>query len=267
VYVAESGNDQVDAFVGLWNRNGGHYVGSITAGVSSPLGIWIDAAGTLYVANDGNDTVTEYPGRTGSPSLTISQGVSQPWGVAVDSHGTVYVGNMNGGYIDEYPAGSTAPSTTITGLNAPAQMVFDKADNLYVADDAGSSVDEVPFGQTKAISLDLRGLQNPVGVALDSNGDIFVSDVGPINPTDDVLVYLPGQKWPTCAVVMGGFGGNLGAPEGIALGRNGTLYVALQGNPNSYVLTFSSHGYVLRSMTSGSVIDVPHGIAIWEQKQ
>jgi hypothetical protein len=267
VYVAESGNNQIDAFVGLWNRNGGRYVGSITAGVSTPLGIWIDAAGTLYVANDGNNTVTEYAGRTGSPSLTISQGLSQPWSVAVDSRGTLYVGNFDGGYINEYPAGETTPSATITGVSAPEQMVFDTADNLYVVDNGGS-VDEVPFGQTKAMSLGLRGLQNPVGVALDSNSDIFVSDTGVVNPTDDVLVYLPGQQWPTCTIDMGGVGGTLGVPEMIALGRNGTLYVALQSSPNSHVLTFSPHGYVLRSITSDqSVMDLPHGIAIWEQKR
>jgi hypothetical protein len=46
--------------------------------VSSPYALTLDAAGDLFVANDGNNTVTEYaPPYTGAPT-TISTGVDAP---------------------------------------------------------------------------------------------------------------------------------------------------------------------------------------------
>lgn len=262
IYVAQSGNNQVAAFTNVWNRKGGNYSYSITAGIAAPLGIWIDANGTLYVANSGNNTVTEYPERSGSPSLTISQGISQPWGVIVDAHGTVYVSNLVG-YINEYPAGSTTPSATITGFSAPGQMAFDSEGNLFIADNSGT-VDEVPFGQTKPINLGLKGLQSPYGIAFDSKGDMFVSNSGVIGPTNNVLVYFPGEQRPACTINMNGIGAPLGNPLMVALTRNGTLYVPVAES----LLTFSPHGYVLRSITSDpSVMDFPFGVAIWEQKR
>jgi DNA-binding beta-propeller fold protein YncE len=57
---------------------------TIVGGQSQPVALAIDAAGNLYVANYGNNTVTEYapPYAPGSWS-TISSGVNAPLALAL----------------------------------------------------------------------------------------------------------------------------------------------------------------------------------------
>src|ERR1700722_13059127 len=53
-------------------------IGEITTGINGPRGLFLDPAGTLYVANIGSGTVTIYPAGATTPSLTLSQGLIQP---------------------------------------------------------------------------------------------------------------------------------------------------------------------------------------------
>jgi serine/threonine-protein kinase len=91
-----------------------------------PSSVAVDTAGTLYVANLGNNTVTEYPAGSTSlspPNVTINNMINSPT-VAVDAAGTLYVAQT--GNVAEYPAGTStsSPSVTITGFPATPQFVF-----------------------------------------------------------------------------------------------------------------------------------------------
>jgi len=46
--------------------------GTITSGINLPVNVAVDLHGTLYVANNGNSTVTEYPFGKTSASVTLS---------------------------------------------------------------------------------------------------------------------------------------------------------------------------------------------------
>jgi hypothetical protein len=266
LFVSEVGSDAINIYTDIWNRRGATYAASITAGVSGAVGIWIDRKGTLYVANETAGNVTEYARGSTTPDLTISQGLMRPLTVAVDSHGTLYVGDWYG-YIAEYPPGKTAPSAQVTGLQTPAQMAFDAADNLYVADSGGGgfgAVWEVPFGQTSKQGLNLQGIENPMGIAFDLFGDLVVSDGGLM--TNEIFVYPPGQIHPACTVTQGLTGGP--SPANIAIGTSGALYVAQQNEIGSVVwsvLAYSVSGFALRS-TSASQMDRPFGVAVWEPR-
>ena len=50
-------------------------IGEIVNGISNPQGIAVDSAGTLYVANQGNNTITEYPFGATDPSVTLSNSI------------------------------------------------------------------------------------------------------------------------------------------------------------------------------------------------
>ena len=67
---------------------------TISAGVNGPARLASDSKGDIYVANAGNNTVTEYGPDGGSPILTLSNNITRPLGLAVDSaSGYIYVGD------------------------------------------------------------------------------------------------------------------------------------------------------------------------------
>jgi hypothetical protein len=111
-------------------------VDTISNGVSKPAGISLDAAGTLYVANESG-TVTIYPSGVTVPSLTLTQGLSKPVDVATDPSGNVYVADAGSQpKIVKFPAGTSTPSETITNkaIVQPTQLTFDTTGNMFYSD-------------------------------------------------------------------------------------------------------------------------------------
>jgi serine/threonine-protein kinase len=188
VYVGDAYANKVWIFpAGKSNPNP---VGSITAGVSGPQGLAIDAAGNLYVANPDNATVTIYPSVSSTPSLTLSQDLTVPTAVAVDSKGDVWVSNEEGSYegsVVEFPPGQTSTSKVISGLNALG-IAVDSRDNLYVENYNGSAafVSVYPPGATKPSKQFGAGdLLEPLGIMVGPTGDVYVSDYY----YNDIFIY------------------------------------------------------------------------------
>lgn len=175
--------------------------GSITTGVTAPAGIAVDKKGTLYVTNEGNNTVTVYPKGHSSPSLTISSGISGPYGVAVDSAGNVFVSNLSTNNITAYAAGSTSAYETIN-FNAYGQAVglgVDAHDNVWVACDSTNKVYTIAAGTTTVTNSGLTGLAGPIGVAFGLQDAIYVSNFS----AGSVNVYAYGTTNPSKTITAG----------------------------------------------------------------
>ena len=95
--------------------------------LANPAGLHYTADGTVYVANYGNETVTEYdqpPGLSAldpTPRRTIGlpPDVDETQSVVVDGRGNLYVGAFTGGVL-VYPAGAN-------GAPGPARRLFGPA--------------------------------------------------------------------------------------------------------------------------------------------
>jgi NHL repeat len=63
--------------------------------LNHPVGVAVDASGTVYVADQGNNRVLKLP--AGAPAATELPltGLNKPVGVAVDSRGNVYLTHMD----------------------------------------------------------------------------------------------------------------------------------------------------------------------------
>ncbi|MDP9017649.1 MAG: NHL repeat-containing protein [Candidatus Eremiobacteraeota bacterium] len=168
-------------------------ISGAATGLSTPQGIALDSASNIWVANSGNNTVTEYAaGSNGNvaPIATIGGAtttLSSPTGIAIDSAGNIDVTNATGSILifKTGTVGNTAPTSTIGGsatlLNGPAELYLDSLGKLYVANGsigASSNGSILTFpssangnvAPTQAISSDSTGdrtgLAQPFGVAV-----------------------------------------------------------------------------------------------------
>ena len=112
--------------------DGGGAATPFANGFSNPFGMALDAAGNLYVSNQGNNTVSAV-GPGGGAATLFATGFSNPSGLAFDAAGNLYIANSNTNSVLEVGPGGGVATMFATGFSAPQGIVFDSAGNLYAA--------------------------------------------------------------------------------------------------------------------------------------
>lgn len=253
LFVSDIDSDAIRLFPA--NKTNPKQNGSITTGIDLPVNVAVDPHGMLYVANNGNSTVTEYPFGTTSPSVTLSgTPLVYPNGIAVDNQGTVYVtsGATAGScYVLVYPKGASTPSEQINGFDLPVGLAIDKSGNLYVGDALQNVVWKVPKGSTTPTKLSLSGLDDPTGLAIDPSDNLWVAN-------DENSTVLGFHLADTSAFVT--ITSGLSGPYSIAFEKNATLFVG-----NSLQYPGDVTGYKTGSTTPFESISVgnPAGLAVY----
>jgi DNA-binding beta-propeller fold protein YncE len=206
LYIADEYDSRVDIFPSEGRRQ--PRVGTITAGIEQPYGIWFDrGTKALYVANQTNSTVTAYPYGSTQPSLTYSQDLNRPLYPIVDRNGDLYVSNANNGTVVEYLAGSTNVYQILQTPGVEADgMALDKNENLYVAyrtcPSGSGSIEKFAPDSTQGHVIGMT-LSDPQGVVVDSRGDVVVDETGTVNSRlHRIDVFPPGSKIASLEVQM-----------------------------------------------------------------
>jgi sugar lactone lactonase YvrE len=228
-------------------------IGEIVDGVANPEGIAVDAVGTLYVANIGNSTVTEYPAGSTSPSVTLSTGISRPLDVSVDSTGIVYVTEGSAGMVLEFKPGSTFPDATVSIMH-PSDATNSRNDDVYVTNNQSSTghVMRCKPLSTKCKDLGIA-VQFAQGIAIDSRANLLVGDVfGEV-----IDIYAHGKTTPFRTIVV-----TNEQPSKLALDtKDKTLYMADPANFAVRLFDYAN-GNETSSFTFGSA-DELEGVALF----
>ncbi|MGA7618493.1 NHL repeat-containing protein [Candidatus Binatus sp.] len=235
--------------------------GNIT-GLNEPVGIALDSSQNIYVVDNGATSVFVYPAlgsSTGTlieaPIATISgniTGLDSPKNIALDSSQNIYVTDDGATSVFVYPAlGSSTgvlnenPTATISGSNTDLQNPYGIAvdsSGIYVADEKAESVfvysalgsntgllNEAPSSGTISTTL-TTGLAGPVGMALDTVGNIYVAG-NDFNGVPGVFVYAAGSNANAAPIAtISGNTTGLVAPSGIALDSSANIYVTDEGD-------------------------------------
>jgi uncharacterized protein (TIGR03437 family) len=192
---------------------------------------------TTIVGSPGN------PGFAGDSGSAVGSQLNFPFGLAVDKSGTLYIADglnnrvrkVSGGVITTVAGNGTAgftgdnASATSAELNNPTGVAVDSSGNLYIADSGNNVVRKVAngtittFAGSNSVGAGYSGdtgtatgaqLNNPVGVAVDASGNVYIADAG-----NNVVRQVYSGNIITAAV---GFT----HPDGVAVDSSGNLYVA-----------------------------------------
>jgi sugar lactone lactonase YvrE len=306
LYIADVGNQlirkvtpggTISTYAGSGSPAGG-FSGdggpATTAQLNQPVGVALDPAGNLYIADAGNSrirrvstlgTISTYAG-TGTGGFSGDGGpataahLRSPLGVALDPAGNLYVaddGNhrirkvSTGGIVSTYAgtifrfSGDGGPATAAQ-LYAPGGVALDPAGNLYIADTYNHRIRKVtPDGTistyagtgTPGFSGDggpatAAQLRYPTSVAVDPAGNLYITDnnrIRKVTPGGTISTYAG-----TGGVGFSGDGGpataaQLAGPAGVALDSAGNLYIADRGNfrirkvtPGGTISTYAGGG-------------------------
>ncbi len=254
-------------------------------GLNDSQAVAFDAAGNMYVTNQGGASVTMYPAGWASgntaPTKTLQGAatlIDGAVGIAFDAAGNMYVSNLNTPSVTMYAAGwangNTAPTKTLTGaatlLNGPMGLAFDASDNMYVANVNGNSVTVYSSGwatgntaPTKTLTGAATLLNNPGGVGLDSAGNTYVSNIN----SDSVTMYTSGWATGNTAPTktLTGAATLLSGPFGLTFDAADTMYVAnINGNRvTAYASGWATGNTAPTKTLSGAAtgLNLPNGVA------
>ena len=188
-------------FAGAASANGNADGSGAAARFDHPSALVADASGDVYVADRGNSEIRKVTPQGVVTTLGV-QLAGEPSGIALGSDGSLYTTVLQ--EVDKITpqgvllnfAGGTAGSADGTAgaaqFNGPAGVAINSAGVLYVADSGNCTVRAItPAGVVTTLagmagqcsaSVDGSGsaarFQGPYSIAIDSNGNIFVSDVG-----------------------------------------------------------------------------------------
>lgn len=247
LYASNKEHSVIDVF----SVPGYSKVGQISNGIEEPEGIATDESGNLYVANTDGDSVTIYKPNTTSPYRTLIAS-HIPDDVAVAANGYVLAGDQEGG-VDVYPPGKTSPSARLTnsGISIVRGVAVDANDNVYAAGTNASLqgvVIEYPDMRGGGTNLGLQDLESPLGVLIDENDSVVVSDVG----VNKVLIYPQGKTSPSSEISVAG-------PHRSALNQQENLIYVPQGAGGDVDVLNYPNG---KSVTSFSIGTFASGTAL-----
>ena len=162
--TAATGIISTVAGVGTTSFNGDN-IAATSAILNNPLSVAVDSSGNVFFADTGNQRIRKVTAATGFITTVAGSGVQGyngdniaatnamlnfPYGVAVDSSGNVYFADSGNNRIRKVTTGS-GNITTVVGNGIAAY----NGDNI-------SAVNAT--------------VNNPVGVAVDSSGDVYIAD-------------------------------------------------------------------------------------------
>jgi trimeric autotransporter adhesin len=228
LFIAETGNERirrVDAATGIITTVAGNGQGGFsgdggpaTSASLGPIhGLAVDAQGDVFLTDLISDRVRRVDAITGIITTVAGNGVegyggdggpatsasfNWPYGVALDDKGNLFVGDENNKRVRRIDE-ATGIITTVAGNGQSAFRGEGEA----------------------ATSASL----NPVGVAMDRDGDIFIAD-----PANHRVLRVDAKSGALATIVGGGNGGDSGratdailvAPAGIATDQYGNVFIA-----------------------------------------
>jgi uncharacterized protein (TIGR03437 family) len=284
-YIADSGNSRIrvvspsgtiSTIAGTGTQG---YSGDNGPATSARIAVWgltVDSTGNLYLYGGDSrirkiaagGTITTIEGGVALPAsaVALQAQLQFPEGLATDPSGNLYFAETGNHVVRKLGtdgtltivAGNGAPGYAGDGgsavgaqLNGPAAVAVDSNGNLYISDSGNNVIRRVTPGQAISTiagggtnvcpgsgSAAGVGLLDPAGLAVDSQGDLYIADSGhgcvlEITPAGQVSTIAGGSASVSDVFLSDQTTANsttLYLPEGVAVDSSGNVYIADTGN-------------------------------------
>ena len=236
---------QGQTFLQKWGTQGG---GSGQFG--SPTDVEVDAAGNIYVADQGNGLVQKLD--SNGAFVTQWGGIAGPGGVAVDAASNVFTSALHSNLVYKHDTDGNPVTTWTVGSGKWGIGGPDAAGNVYVAVNSVGQIWKYDSSGTLLFQLGTAGsgdgqFSDPRDVEVDTAGNIYVADNGNcrVQKFDSSGNFL--TKWGSC----GSGDGQFNFLIGISVDTAGNVYTAeYSGNR---VQVFDSNGnFITKWGSTGS---------------
>ncbi len=269
MFVADRFNNRIQKFI-LFSSTGSRARGTTVAGgngygptpnqLAIPNGVFVDAAGNVYIADTYNNRIQKWaPGASSGVTVAGGNGLGSaanqldfPIDVFVDSAGNIYIAEPNNNRIQKWAPGAIS-GVTVAGGNGPGSLsnqlryptgVFVDADgNLYVADNGNDRIQKWALGAIAGVTVAgghgtgsaASQFDTPFDMFVDLSGNIYVADAG----NQRIQKWAPGAS--SGITIAGGNGLGSAAnqinPYGVYVDAAENIYVS--DNANSRIQKFS----------------------------
>ena len=204
-------------------------------------GIVLDSAGRIYVTDTSNARIVRMDDMNGTNWTTFGASGSgpgqflSPAGISIDALGRIYVmdsGNNQLVRMDDMTGANWITFSGIPGVGQFGQYVapvaFDASGRIYVADAANQQIVRMDdmlgtnwttLTTSPAINNAVYSLQSPIGVAVDTTGEIYILDQEPTRPAVIRVDDMTGTNWTSL-----GLNAN-STPHNIAVDATGRVLV------------------------------------------
>lgn len=204
IYVADTGNATIRTIAGPTSTEpgvirsaAGRWAPRQNLTLVEPLGIALDRAGILYIADHAAGAIDVMPAEGGQ--LETLAHVTSPASIAVTPDGaTVFVASPDAGAVfaiatqthaidvvagfAQSTASGVSPcaaSTASTGVQqvCPSGLAVDATGSLYISDLSSGRILRVS-AQTAAVTIVASGLNRPGSLAIDADGNLYAAEQG-----------------------------------------------------------------------------------------
>ena len=215
IFVADTRNSTIRRIAGsdstepgITRSIAGRWAAPQNSQIVEPLGVALDRAGNLYVADYASGAIDLLPAATesspGEQRVQVLAHVAAPAGIALTADGSqAFVASPDTGAVvaidtqtrgirsvAAFPAQSSASTDgskpaceaagsegSESGAICPAGIAVDGAGNLFVADANSGKILRVD-AKTSALTTAASGLRSPGDMSFDSNGNLYVAEQG-----------------------------------------------------------------------------------------
>jgi sugar lactone lactonase YvrE len=246
IFVADTQNSAVKEIL---HTGVSQVVETLGGGFNYPYGVAVDSSDNVFVADTSNNVVKEIPAGCFDSNcvITMGSGFNSPTGIALDSSGDLFVTdfysvkeipNSPYGY---FPVKTLFKWSLSSGAKflTPQGIAVDKSGNLFFAVTGAGVAPPAPAvyettaasGYTTVSQVGGNGgFQAPEGVAVDSSGNVYVTDIS--SGHNGVWEITAASGYAT----VNSLATDLVAPACVAIDSSGEVFI---GDQEGYVTEYN----------------------------